>query len=229
MAILTLSLYGSRARGDNTSSSDIDLFAITDEENYRMVVNGKANIACYPIELAVKRALDGDLFILHICEESKVIYEDGFDMGLVRESFKYKSDYSEDISKASDLAWFLISYFNKIQDVTLLNKRIAWCIRTILIAKSAELREPVFSTRELAERFHNPDIVFLIGAKDLSSPSDFLINKAASFLNSLSLPNPFHDNRELVFYSDFFKRTSNTMALKTIKSFFNNDQPFGYS
>ena len=76
MAILSLALYGSRARGDFNNFSDIDLFAVTNEDHYKMIVDGSSNLACYPEKLALQRADSGDLFIFFAMSRVIVIKTD---------------------------------------------------------------------------------------------------------------------------------------------------------
>lgn len=219
MAILALALYGSRARGDNSKKSDVDLFAITDDPEYRMLVNGNTNVACYPLSLALERAAEGDLFILHICSESKKIYESFGELNELISTFRYKEDYILEISHASDLAWFLVDSAPDFRNFTLLNKRIAWCVRTILIAKSAQIKKPCFAASKLVEFSGVPHTANLIDGKNSTSFRPELIEKLIDFLNSIGAPRPSSRKcTDLTDYLTLFKATSNSMGLKTLNS-----------
>ncbi|HDZ8857654.1 TPA: nucleotidyltransferase domain-containing protein [Aeromonas dhakensis] len=218
MAILSLSIYGSRSRGDHSESSDIDLFAITDEDHYKMVVNGITNMACYPTFLALQRANEGDLFILHLCEEAKELYHSEISLKQLKEAFKYKDNYCHEIMCASDLAWYLIDFKNEIRNPLLINKRIAWCVRTIIIAKSAERRKPVFSTKGLIEFSRIPEVYKLISLKDSISLNKDCISLLEGFLMSMGLNRPSAIINKNKSYYELFNITNNTMGIKTFES-----------
>ena len=229
MAILTLTIYGSRARGDYTNSSDIDLFAITDEDHYRMVIEDRTNLACYPKDLAEQRAMNGDLFILHICSEAKEIYGDGFHFNFLKNAFKYKPNYYHEKSNAAELAWFLIDLSSKFRNVLLLNRRIAWCVRTILIASAAERRMPIFSKKSLIEYSGNNLVDELISLKESSTFNRNRISELESFLISLGFYRPNLPSISLNSYRDRFLVTNNEMGLKTLMSLSVDDACLGYS
>lgn len=229
MAILSLALYGSRARGDYNDSSDIDLFAITNEEHYRMIIRGNSNLACYPKNLAIERAKNGDLFILHICEESKEIYSNGFEINNIKSAFEYKKDYSYEKLCASDLAWFLIDFNSNFRDVLLLNKRIAWCVRTILIASSAEIKSPVFSKDRLVDFSGKKIVSELITIKESKTLKGYIFKDLQKFLIDYNLPKPKLDILSLNAYHELFTKTKNAMGLKTLMSISSDKAPFGYS
>lgn len=219
MTILALALYGSRARGDNSEQSDVDLFAITDEHEYRMMVNGKINVACYPFPLALERAAEGDLFILHICSEAKELYQSFGELNELKSTFCYKENYFLEVSRASDLAWFLVESGSDFRNFTLLNKRIAWCVRTILIAKSAQTKDPCFATSKLVEFSGMQHTVMLIEGKNSTLFQPELIERLIEFLKKMGMPRPnVKKSKALTEYSNIFKATSNSMGLKTLRS-----------
>jgi len=229
MAILSLSIYGSRSRGDHSESSDIDLFAITNEEHYKMVVNGVTNIACYPKDLAVQRANEGDLFMLHLCEEAKELYHSDFSLSQLKDEFNYKSSYSHEITCASDLAWYLIDFNKDARNLFLINKRIAWCVRTILIAKSAEGRKPVFSTKGLVAFSGVKEVYDLVSIKD---SHEFNLKSAAlleSFLKLMGLKRPTMIIKNTKSYQDLFLMTNNIMGIKTLEAIDRDGSLCGYN
>ncbi|HGY1009366.1 TPA: nucleotidyltransferase domain-containing protein [Aeromonas salmonicida] len=228
MAILSLSIYGSRSRGDYSESSDIDLFAITDNDHYKMIVNGITNMACYPTSLALQRASEGDLFILHLCKEAKEIYHSEFSLNQLKEAFKYKDSYNHEIMCASDLAWYLIDFNNEIRNPLLINKRIAWCVRTIIIAKSAESRKPVFSTKELIEFSKIPDVYKLISLKDSIYFNKDNVSLLEAFLKSMKLNRPSSTIKSSQSYYDLFNRNKNTIGIKTFEALENERLFCGY-
>lgn len=229
MSILTLAIYGSRSRGDYTNSSDIDLFAITDEDHYKMIIEGKTNLACYPKYLAEQRAMYGDLFILHICTEAKEIYGDGFDLNHLKDAFKYKPSYNHEKTNAAELAWFLIDLSSKFRNVLLLNRRVAWCVRTILIASAAESREPIFSKESLVKYSGSELTDGLISLKDSSVFNPTCMSELEKFLISLGFYRPNIPNVSLNAYRERFLVTDNEMGLKTLMSLSSDNTSLGYS
>ena len=228
MPILSLIVYGSRAREDHSEDSDTDLFAITNDERYEMIIEGTTNIACYPLTQAITRAEGGDLFFMHITSEAKAIYDPSGAFEKVKKSFIKKDSYSSEISNASELGFALLGHANNIQDYYLLNKRLAWCLRTILIGRSAELGSPTFSKEGLGKIFQDDDLIDLIALKDCES---FTAKAYPQFYSAFikygcppntQMPTNFSD---LMIY---FLQHDNMMGLKTAR-LLNNDAEFeGY-
>ncbi|WP_426746737.1 nucleotidyltransferase domain-containing protein [Pseudomonas aeruginosa] len=217
MSMLSLSLYGSRAREDHSQDSDTDLFAITDDDSYKMLVNGKTNIACYPVDLALSRTASGDLFFMHIVMEAVPLYDPQEEFQRVKREFKFKENYQEEISNASELGHALLLNEESTSDFSLYNKRIIWCIRTILIARSAEEKRPKFSASDLSHHFSDQNIGKLISIKDSDqyeresySLAKQIINRFGKPLNK-DMPKKYTD---LAFY---FKDTGNFMGERTAR------------
>jgi len=228
MPILSLVVYGSRAREDHSADSDTDLFAITDDDRYEMIIEGTTNIACYPLSQAIARAEGGDLFFLHITLEGKVAYDPNGTFEKVKNFFRKKNDYSAEITNASELGYALVAHSKYIHDYYLLNKRLAWCLRTILIAKSAEMDRPTFSKEGLGALFEDKTLADLIALKDCESftPKAYPLFRNA-FITYGANPNEEmpHELDELAAY---FLERDNAMGVKTAK-LFNQDIEFeGY-
>lgn len=218
MSILALALYGSRARGDHNPDSDVDLFAITDDSSYKMIVENSVNMACYPRDLATSRAQGGDLFILHIIQEGKALFDSSGEIERLHAEFSFKKSYETDIKLASDLAWFFLDLNSLFRNYTLINKRIAWCVRTILIAMSAEVRRPVFSSNKLREFSNSKEAYLLIERKDSSQRGTaasigYLSNFLAKFGRQRPIPSPTPTLQE---YRTYFSGSKNSMGIKTV-------------
>ncbi|MDN7934976.1 nucleotidyltransferase domain-containing protein [Burkholderia metallica] len=230
MSILALALYGSRARADQNPDSDVDLFAITSETDYRMIVRNNINIACYPRDLAHTRAENGDLYMLHIVRESKDLFDYTGELSKLRDKFKFKPNYESEIQMASDLAWFILDAESIFRNYTLFNRRIAWCVRTILIALSAEARKPVFSARQLGELTGSLETVILIENKDSDQHDPITTKYLNNFLNTFGRPRPlFTEPSAIDGYAAHFVRSNNVMGIKTISALRVNSVGNGYS
>ncbi|MFJ2427053.1 nucleotidyltransferase domain-containing protein [Pseudomonas sp. NPDC087804] len=228
MAILSLIVYGSRAREDHSDSSDTDLFAITDDEKYEMIVKGSTNIACYPLKQAITRARSGDLFFLHITQEAREIYDPQNFFERIKKDFVRKESYITEISNACELGYALVASAGRIQDYYLLNKRLAWCLRTILIARSAEMGCPTFSKEGLAQLFEDRRISKLISMKD----SDNYDSKAYPDFHSIFVRHGIEQNKEMpTEYEDlinYFLQRNNAMGLKTARLLSHDTEPESY-
>lgn len=194
--LLSLVLFGSRARGDHHSRSDFDLLGIVEGGGIRGEVGRHGtSFYCYPLDLLRKRSEGGDLFLLHLTSEGVVLHDTANIFSLVRESFRYKVSYEVEIRQGSAVVWYLCERPGLLTDRSMV-RRFIWGVRTILIARSAEKRSPVFSSAALAEfsrcqelksiiddRFsYSEDILIKVGVgvvekyglarKDLSWPPD---------------------------------------------------------
>lgn len=63
----------------------------------------------------------------------------------LKNEFQYKENYNIDIATAFYLANVILNEKDNISNWAVANKRISWCVRTILISISVENRKPVFS------------------------------------------------------------------------------------
>lgn len=182
MPIVTLALYGSCARRDDDEQSDVDILAVTTEDKIFSHVDSKLTFSYYPKQYLLDRARAGDLFVLHLVREARALYDHSGVMDELRDSFALKASYSDEIRSASDLGWFLVRWAEKFENYLLLNKRIAWCVRTILIAKSTEQGGAVFSAMELS-KFSEFDITYdLIRNKNCDRLLGWVIPSFKDFL-----------------------------------------------
>lgn len=215
MSIESLVIYGSTARGDQNETSDIDMFAIYSGEYYKMVVKGKLNVAMYPLHLAKKIMQKGGLFALHLKEEGVPLFNECL-FNEICSDFNYKDSYSEEIDTATKILEFICDNHKHIKNKLLMNKRISWSVRTILISLSAELRKPVFSKNKLALIFSNDivkeeDILKLIDLKSKTSYDKKIIKICMTFLTQFGMK---LDNR---ISAPFLKKTiKRLMSDKTI-------------
>lgn len=165
MSISALVLFGSKARGDEGPNSDVDFLLITSDDKPRHASVSKVSLSFYPYSDMLRRASVGDLFVLHIILEGKVIHDPDHRVDLIKAAFRKKDTYAEETSAATDLAW-LIAKFGQQFDRALTAKRITWCVRTALIARSVEIGAPVFSPNELMKMAPIAEIGALIKQKD---------------------------------------------------------------
>ncbi len=218
MTVSAMLLFGSHARGDEDIFSDTDLLLISEDDRPQHVQKGHLSTSIYPLEDLLVRARKGDLFVCHIVREAKAIYDPAHQLDLVRKQFSLRASYEREIGHASDLGWFIVDYGSESHLQFLLNRRIAWCVRTILIAKSAEIEEPVFSAVGLAEFANSDDVLKLIKNKETDRADPEAMEMLANFLSTFGSA---RFQRDAVSYGEYIKRfadTSNDVALSLIKA-----------
>lgn len=168
----SLVLFGSKARHDSDASSDVDLLGVYDGTKITSITHDSVHLFLYPEETILEKMKSGDLFALHLKEESIALHGENY-ISDIFSNFIYKKSYEEDISIATFLASEIVTSYDKIKNKKNANKRLSWCTRTAIIATSAENREPVFSKRKIANYLEIPglsanDIEILINIKNFS-------------------------------------------------------------
>lgn len=219
MNVASLIIYGSCARGDNVVTSDVDLLSLTSEGEYRMIVQNKINLALYPKLNAFEMAKTGELFMLHIVREGRALIDFDADFEKLKSNFQFKSSYATEISNATALGWALIQLGREVKNFALINKRIAWCVRTILIAKAAERKEAIFSAQALAKFANDPSIGNLIENKNSSINNQKIYKPFQEFLEKWGNTEFIFKSMNLLDYKKYFEKSENIVGLKTIKAF----------
>ncbi|WP_026621593.1 putative nucleotidyltransferase (plasmid) [Ensifer sp. WSM1721] len=218
MPVTAVFLFGSHARGDQDARSDTDLLMVTTEDAPRHSVTGHLSTSFYQLLDLRRRARDGDLFVCHIVREGKALYDPEAQLEELRSKFRLRQSYDAEIQQATDLGWFLFHYGAAVANSSLVNRRIAWCVRTILISRSAEIGSPVFSTSGLAEFAKSNSVFRLIKHKDDKAIDDSLLPALKQLLTRFG-------GRRMVAhdagYGGFVRRfneTSNQVALGLLKA-----------
>lgn len=191
MALLGLALIGSRARDDAADTADVDLFAVTSDPAATTRVFGCCTLSSHPYGTVLRRARTGDLFVLHVVAEARVLFETWPVFDSIRDAFTWRPSYAREIRLASDVGWFLVRHWRGFAAPQLVARRVAWCTRTILIARAAEQRQPVFGARQLAARAANGDVLDLLAAKHRDAVTrDVMRRFAGLLLRSGAAPPP---------------------------------------
>ncbi|MGL6531274.1 nucleotidyltransferase domain-containing protein [Aeromonas hydrophila] len=152
-----LALFGSTARHDTDFNSDIDLLGVYDGDKIKSIIIGNVSLFLYPEKTIIEKMQSGDLFALHLVKESIPIYGDDI-LDRIYSQFQYKENYMSDVSNAISLAKNILSIYESIKFKKNANKKLAWCLRTIIIALSAQKKEPVFSKKKLSEYIEIPKV-----------------------------------------------------------------------
>jgi len=218
MTISAMFLFGSHARGDEDIYSDTDLLLISHDDRPQHVQKGHLSTSIYPLDDLLRRAQQGDLFVCHIVREAKAIYDPTNQLDLLRDHFILRASYAPEITQASDLGWFIVDYGHEARFQSLLNRRIAWCVRTILIAKSAEQKRPVFSAAELAAFAASSDVLRLIKNKETDRADPNALSMLGNFLLSFGKARFQRNVTSYGAYVKHFSETRNSVALSLIKA-----------
>ncbi|EEE44249.1 anti-phage Hailong system nucleotidyltransferase HalB [Roseibium alexandrii] len=209
-----LMLYGSAARRDTDENSDIDLLAVCNTDlPYSHKVNG-IEIQFMNADKLIEMGQSGNLFAMHLAYEGQVIFDFSGHFSRLKDSAVPKKSYSEERKKALDLGWFLHD-FGEEYDPALVNKRIAWCVRTVVISLLAEKGEIAFSPAVLAERFPLYEVPFLIGLRRSNLQSHARMIRLNSFLMGFCAMRP--DASSPTEFLDYFNETQNEVAVGTYR------------
>jgi len=216
MSVAAILLFGSHARADQSEGSDTDLLLITADDETRHVSVGHLSMFLYPWPRLKLDAQDGDLFVCHLVREAKAIFDpDGYLLEL-REAFHLRSDYRREIAQATDLGWFLARFGGGLNSV-LQAKRTLWCIRTILIARSAESGDPVFAPKILADQSASTFARELLTRRRDRWGDEAARHCLRLFLEEKTTPEFFHKHADRAAFIKRFTWTSNKVALQTLQ------------
>lgn len=212
--IEALMLFGSAARGDVNENSDIDLLVVTsDGHPFSQKLNG-IELQFMSGEKLVELAKSGDLFALHLALEGQIIFDFSGHLSRLKSCASTKNSYAKERQLAFDLAWFLLD-FGEAYEPALVNKRVAWCVRTVTISLLAEKGEIAFSPTVLSERFPNSEVPFLIELRRSESQSHERMTKLKTFLASFDAARP--KAKSLTEFIEYFQKTQNKVAVGTYR------------
>lgn len=216
MAIAATLLFGSLARADYSAGSDTDLLMISLNDETRHVSVEHLSLFIYPWRQLEEDARSGDLFTCHLVQEAKPLVDpDGY-LPRLRYAFQFRSSYQDDIERAFDLGWYLVRFGDELNSA-FFAKRALWCIRTILIARSAERRVPIFAPQQLAQQTPSKPARELLNARHHLPDDDSLRQALRSFLETEATSASLLVDAEKSVFLDRFVATSNKVALQTLK------------
>lgn len=178
-----LLLYGSAARGDSTKFSDVDLLTIGNDISNKYVVNN-INVSYYNNAKFREMAASGSLFIYHLNQEAKIIFDEGGILNdIIYKEFFLRPNYNEDIYFAVDLLNAIMHNYKKTLNFSFANSKIAWCLRTIYSGIGANNNKPLFSKKSIIEHFGNDSMEYLWIKKNSTNQTK-LFPKILTHVNS---------------------------------------------
>lgn len=157
-------LYGSYARGDHESSSDVDLLVVADRPGGSRKL-GVANVATYTAtQLASAR---GSLFGMHLARDGRVLHD----------TDNLVADLLSSMGEPDPVVLFQrIRHLAAVLDgerTDHLGGRIRvarYLLRTAVYVAALADGEPCFSVRELAERANEPGLVSILATDVKAAP-----------------------------------------------------------
>lgn len=215
MNLSALFLFGSRARGDHSAGSDIDLLAVNDVSEPTVSGNTTASLFQYSHKWLLAKADQGDLFVWHLVSEAKPVFDPSDVLGELRSRFRFSESYEQQVSKASDVGWMIVSAGLKL-DPKLANRWLAWSVRTVSIAHAARAKTPAFSAHALSHTLNCPDITRLVEQKDQPNLSTPLLAKLSDFLITFGTPDISNDLVTEEDYAVHFRKSENDVGLKIL-------------
>lgn len=216
MSVVSTLLFGSLARADHSAGSDTDLLMVSLDESTHHVSIGHLSLFVYPWFQLQADARDGDLFVCHLVQEAKPLLDPEDYLAKLRSVFRFKSSYRDEIERAIDFGMYLVRYGDEINSA-LLTKRALWCIRTILIARSAEKRAPVFAPHRLAELTHSSEGSDLLTNRRISRDSTTVRLYLHKFLQVETVLDRALETADRTIFVERFIATSNRVALQTLR------------
>ena len=216
MRVAALLLFGSHARADESASSDTDLLMINLDSETRHVSVGRLSLFLYPWHVLEHDAREGDLFVCHLVCEAKPLLDPDGHLAKLKDGFRFRSDYVAEIARATDLGWYLVRFGDDLNS-NLHAKRALWCIRTILIARSAERHDPVFAPQLLAEQTRSVAGRNLLASRHTARDRAEVRELLRLFLEEETKFDSFNELADRSAFIERFTATSNNVALQTLR------------
>ncbi len=207
-----LMLFGSAARGDNDINSDVDILGIKDIERPMLRGHLGVDIQFFSPEKLLDLSREGNLFAIHLAYEGKVIFDSTGIFNTFKESLVVRKEYLNEKKWANDLAWYLY-YEREASNFLLINKRIAWCVRTYLISVLVERGKVVFSPKNLKREFSDQFVSDLIDLRRSASNDEYRFFRLKEFVDRLNIGCPSVNNKNE--FRAYFIETKNNVGLST--------------
>lgn len=189
-------LYGSHARGDSTSDSDVDLLEVRPEWHEHRSVE-RVSISAYTQDQLLRMAVAGSLFVLHLRDEGRVLSDPEGVLSRVLSAYRTPASY--------DPLWREIAAASRALDASAevlgrnpegFTRLALYLLRTAAIVRQLEQTGAArFAIPVLAERLAVPELVEIFAQRETIARADTArVLAARSLLESLvglPLANPY--------------------------------------
>jgi predicted nucleotidyltransferase len=146
----SLMIFGSAARGDMESHSDVDVLQVAKEKSYSYKVS-RLSISVYNKRSLLALARQGSLFILHLIREGIIVRDEG---GVIKEclsAYKPPKSYGPYRAHLRDcLGLLAVSEKEYVAKWREFNSIAIFLFRTLLYISAAEAGRPRFAARDIA-------------------------------------------------------------------------------
>jgi hypothetical protein len=167
-------LYGSFARGDYESYSDVDLLCITTSRKLAPRIDGRVTLHIYDIKDLLATARLGGLFILHLINEAKPIHDPCDYLRQLTAAFQKPNSYTSNARRTVGPAIALLDVSEALYETAprpFMHAALFLC-RTLVYAEHADRGAFSFSMRDLALKDETASMICRIKDQSISY-SDF--------------------------------------------------------
>ncbi len=214
--VAAILLFGSRARGDEARGSDTDLLLVVPDGEPKHISRHNFSMFLYAWPKLLADAAQGDLFVCHLVKEAEPIVDPEDRLGRLRAVFRLRPDYADVIQHACDLGWFLDRFGHELNP-GIVARRMIWCTRTILIAKSAQAGNPTFAPHALVAFSTSQAAGNLLSARHQRRVDAQLRSRFRRFLTDECEYDHWHIEAPMADYLSRFAATGNRVAMQTLR------------
>lgn len=171
----------------------------------------------YPWPKLIADAEGGDLFVYHLIKEAQAIFDPSDRLGRLRSVFRPCRSYEREIAQASEVGWLIDRHADELARGAVA-RRMLWCVRTILIARSAERGEPLFAPAALAASTSSMEAAELLTGRHQRKVDAVARRRFRRFLSGEANQSILASNASLIDYERLFERSGNAIGLRTLRA-----------
>jgi hypothetical protein len=172
-------LYGSCARGDARSHSDVDLLVLDDSHESHLHLPERFSLTVYTPNHLRGMARRGSLFVLHLRQESKILIDrHNVIPSLLNEWVAPNYRRLREGMKAAATA---LDFASKVVPALELRRAVLFVLRSVLYAACAERGRPSFAMSSVAQTLDDTRIANLFSGIDAKSDEYILAESKVLF------------------------------------------------